>query len=127
MCQPLRSSSITKPSSLLRADPPKMHGRVANLRFATSSCAKHRYFLTHGFSTCDFPLTSRRQVPTFHGTAYSLVHAVFMPETTYTVIRFPVCSSWRFNRPPPLISPFNVSTPHRQFTFVHLPKTYLTE
>jgi len=48
---PLRSNSITDPSSLIRGAPP---------------CALLRYSHTYGTSTCISPSTSEPQVPTFH-------------------------------------------------------------
>jgi len=74
------------------------------------------------------PLTSRRQVPTFHTGAANQVHAISMPDAAWAVSRFPPDSSRDSDGTPgfDVVWCF-VSTPHQWFAYARLLDSHLTE
>jgi len=109
---PLRSSPITEPSSLLRVAPP----------LCPASVLSHLW----GFHLC-FSLDIRAtgsHVP--HKSLYQ-VHAVFMPEAIWPVIRYPPDLSQGNDYPSVLTSSLRFRHFIIRFTCVRLLDTHLTE
>jgi hypothetical protein len=98
-----------------------MHGRSANSRFSTSTCAVHRYFHAHGASTSHFSINIARtgsHVPwyrLFSGSCclyagdrilgnqgFCMLNMVFQPSTTFdlTVQCFDTPSTVHFRSSP---------------------------
>jgi len=109
---PLRSSSITEPSSLLRVAPP----------LCSASVLSHSW----GLHLC-FSLnirTTGSHVP--HKSLYH-VHAVFMPEAIWPVNRLPPDLSQGNDYPLVLTLIPTLSTLQQRFICIRLRDTYLTK
>lgn len=108
---PLRSSTITAPSSLLRVTPPLYIALV--LRFSQVHCLNR---------SLNINVTGSR-VPS---QSLSKVHAISMPVADRTIIRHSPISSRNSPSIPVLTTIYGFSTPHQWFTYVRLLDSYLT-
>ncbi len=109
--QPLCSGSITN-----------LHRYYGPLRL----CVPHRYSHPYGASTWISPLTSERQIPTFHTKSLNQVHATFMPDAIKAVSRLPPRLILTSSMPPVLTSTNFFSTPHQWLACAHLSDSHLT-
>jgi len=109
--QPLRSGFVTN-----------LHRYYGLLRL----CVPHRYSHPCGASTWISPLTSERQIPTFHTKSLNQVHATFMPDAIEAVSRMSPRLILTSSMPPVLTSTNYISTPHQWLTCAHLSDSHLT-
>ena len=112
MIQPLRSSSITEPSSLLRVGPPLCPASVLSLLWGL-----HLSFsLNIRTTSSHVPCKSLKQD-----------HAIFMPDVTWTVGRFPLCLSREQLPSPGFDVNLSLSTPRQWFAYARLLESHLTQ
>jgi len=111
LTHPLRSSSITEPSTLIRDDPPLCFALVLSF-----SWDRHLNFSLNIETTGSHVLHK----------SLDQVHAISMPDATQTINRLPLGLSCR----PPSTRSFDaisdISTPHQWFACAHLLDSYLT-
>ncbi|WP_139016882.1 hypothetical protein [Candidatus Odyssella thessalonicensis] len=71
------------------------------------------------------PLSSRRLVPVVPRKSLNHTHAIYTPDTVYTVIRFPVDLSRNLWTIPVLMSVLRITTRHQWFIYIRLYDSYL--
>src|SRR5918997_2138020 len=119
MTQPLRSTPITVPSSLLQVGPPACLATVLNpLRFQPLGTLPPAHLHKVG-------CVETRLLP-FHAKAADQARVVYMPDPAWPVSGPPPDSSRNTPHAPVSMSPVSVTTLHQRFACARLPDPYLT-